>query len=79
LNNNHYDKKDQPLFAQQTNLFSQFIAIVIHVLPTMVIVEPNVLQIPLPKFHDGCDAITHIRRLAKICVMNGEDSDAHKL
>ncbi len=45
----------------------------------MVIVEPNILQITLPKFHDGDDAITHIRRLTKICVMNGEDSDARKL
>jgi hypothetical protein len=52
---------------------------VIHVPPTMVVVAPNVLQIPLPKFHDGNDAIIHIGRLAKVCVMNGEDIDAHKL
>jgi hypothetical protein len=39
----------------------------------MVIVAPNVLQIPLPKFHDGNDAVTHITRLAKVCVSNGED------
>ncbi len=45
----------------------------------MVVVAPNVLQIPLPKFHDGNDAIIHIGRLAKVCVMNGEDIDAHKL
>jgi hypothetical protein len=39
----------------------------------------NVLQIPLPKFHDGDDALTHIGRLTKACVTNGEDTDAHKL
>ncbi len=39
----------------------------------------NVLQMPLTKFHDGNDAITHIGRLAKVCVKNGEDIDAHKL
>jgi hypothetical protein len=42
----------------------------------MAIVATNILQIPLPKFHDGDDAITHIGRLTKICVMNGEDTDA---
>jgi hypothetical protein len=31
----------------------------------MVIVAPNVLQIPLPKFHDGDYVVTHIKRLAK--------------
>jgi hypothetical protein len=45
----------------------------------MTIVAPNVLQIPLPKFHDGNDVVTHIGRLAKVCVTNGEDIDAHKL
>jgi hypothetical protein len=45
----------------------------------MVVMATNVLQIPLPKFHDGDDAITHIGRLAKLCVMNGEDTNAHKL
>ncbi len=39
----------------------------------MVVVVTNVLQIPLPKFHDGNDAIIHIGKLAKICVTNGED------
>jgi hypothetical protein len=34
---------------------------------------------PLPKFHDGDDAITHIGKLTKVCVMNAEDVDAHKL
>jgi hypothetical protein len=52
---------------------------VIYVPPTMAIVAPNVLQIPLAKFHDGDDVITHIGRLAKVCVTNGEDIDAHKL
>jgi hypothetical protein len=45
----------------------------------MVIVATNVLQIPLPKFHDGDDAITQIGKLAKVCVTNAKDSDAHKL
>jgi hypothetical protein len=44
----------------------------------MVIVATNVLRIPLPKFHDGDDAKTQIGRLAKICVTNGEDTNAHK-
>ncbi len=44
----------------------------------MAIVATNVLQIPLPKFHDGDYAITHIGKLAKICVTNGEDINAHK-
>jgi hypothetical protein len=52
---------------------------VIYVPLTMVIVAPNVLQIPLAKFHDGDDVIIHIGRLAKVCVTNGEDIDAHKL
>ncbi len=43
----------------------------------MVIVVANILQIPLPKFHYGDDVITHIG--TKVCVMNGEDIDAHKL
>jgi hypothetical protein len=42
-------------------------------------VAANILQIPLPKFHDGDDAVTHIGRLAKVCVMNGKNTDAHKL
>jgi hypothetical protein len=45
----------------------------------MAIVVANVLQIPLPKFHDGDDAIIHIGRLPKVCVKNSEDTDAHKL
>jgi hypothetical protein len=45
----------------------------------MVIVTPNILRIPLPKFHDDDDVVTHIGRLAKICVMNCENNDAHKL
>jgi hypothetical protein len=49
------------------------------VLPTMAIVATKVLWIPLPKFHDGDDAVTHIGRLAKLCVTNGENIDAHKL
>jgi hypothetical protein len=65
--------------AQQTNLFSQFTIIVIPVPLAMAIVATNVLRIPLPKFHDGDDAITHIGRLTKICVTNGEDIGAKKL
>ncbi len=38
----------------------------------------NVLQIPLPKFHAGDDALIHIGRLAKVH-MDGENTDAHKL
>jgi hypothetical protein len=45
----------------------------------MVIVVGNVLWIPLPKFHDGDDAIIHIGRLTKICVTNSEAINAHKL
>jgi hypothetical protein len=45
----------------------------------MAIVATNILRIPLPKFHDGEYAITHIGRLAKICVTKGEDINAHKL
>jgi len=71
---------ERPTFvAQQTNLFSQFTAIVIPMPPRMAIMATNILRIPLPKFHDGDDVITHIGRLAKVCVMNGEDIDAHKL
>lgn len=44
----------------------------------MVIMTINVLQIPLAKFHDGNHAITHIGRLAKECVTNGEDTNANK-
>jgi hypothetical protein len=45
----------------------------------MAIMVRNVLRISLPKFHDGDDVVTHIERLAKVCVTNGEDIDAHKL
>jgi hypothetical protein len=45
----------------------------------MVVVVANVLRIALPKFHDGDDAVTHIGRFAKLCVTNGEDTNAHKL
>jgi hypothetical protein len=45
--------------SQQTTLFSQFTTIIIHVLPTIVIIATNVLQIPLPKFHDGDDTNAH--------------------
>jgi hypothetical protein len=45
--------------SQQTNLFSQFTTIIIHVLPTIVIMATNVLQISLPKFHDGEDTDAH--------------------
>ncbi len=71
---------ERPTFVgQQTNLFSQFTVAIILVPLTMVVVVTNVLQIPLPKFHDGDDAIIHIGKLAKICVTNGEDIYAHKL
>ncbi len=71
---------DRPTFvAQQTNLFSQFIVAMILVPLAMAIVSANVLQIPLPKFHDGDDVVIHIGRLAKVCVINGEDTNAHKL
>ncbi len=65
--------------AQQTNLFFQFTTAVILVPQIMAIMAANILWIPLPKFHDGDDAITHIGTLAKVCVTNGEDIDAHKL
>ncbi len=45
----------------------------------MAIVVGNALQTPLPKFHDGNDAKSHVGKLAKGCVMNDEDTDAHKL
>jgi hypothetical protein len=71
---------DRPTFvAQQTNLFSQFTTIVIIVPPAMVITAANILQIPLPKFHDGDDVIRNIGRLAKVCVMSCEDTTTHKL
>jgi hypothetical protein len=60
--------------AQQTDLFFQFTIVVIHVIPTMAIVAANILQIPLPKFHDGDNAVTHIGRLTKVSVTNGEDT-----
>ncbi len=47
--------------------------------PTMAIMAANVLWIPLPKFLDGDDVIIHIGTLAKVCVTNGEDINAHKL
>jgi hypothetical protein len=53
--------------------------IVILVPPAMAIVAINILRIPLPKFDDGDYAIIHIGKLAKICVTNGEDINAHKL
>ncbi len=64
---------------QQTNLFSQFTATIIPIPLAMAIIVANVLRIPLPKFHDGDDKVIHIGRLAKVCVTNGEDIDAHKL
>lgn len=65
--------------VQQTNLSSQFTVVIMHVPLAMVVVVTNVLRIPLPKFHDGNDAVIHIGRLAKVCVTNGEDTYVHKL
>ncbi len=74
----HY-KRQMKHVAQQTNLFSQFTIGAIHVPLAMAIMATNVLWISLPKFHDGDDGIIHIGRLAKVCVTNGEDTDAQKL
>jgi hypothetical protein len=70
---------ERPAFVvQQTDLFSQFTTIIIPMPPIMAIMATNVLQIPLPKFHAGDDALIHIGRLAKVH-MDGENTDAHKL
>jgi hypothetical protein len=65
--------------VQQTNLFPQFKTIVIFVPLIMATLARNVLQIPLPKFHDSNDVVTHVGKLAKVCVMNGEGTNAHKI
>ncbi len=45
----------------------------------MVVMAISKLQIPLPKFHGGDDAIIQIGRLTKVHVTNDKDTDAHKL
>jgi hypothetical protein len=51
---------------------------VMNMNPFMVVVPTNVLHIQLPMYHEN-DPIIHIRQLTKICVINGEDTDDHKL
>jgi hypothetical protein len=39
----------------------------------MVALMANALKVPLPKYHDGDDPMTHV------CIMNGENIYVHKL
>jgi len=73
-------RQEIPTFvAQQTNLFSHFIVVVIHVPPINGDSGTKCIMNTVTQFHDGDDVIIHIGRLTKVCVMNGEDIDAHKL
>jgi hypothetical protein len=55
------------------------VTIVMNVNPLMAIIHVNVLRIKLPKYHDNDGHVIHIRQLTKVCVINGEDIDDHKL
>jgi hypothetical protein len=37
------------------------------------------LKVPLPKYHDGDDPMTHVKQLTHVCIMNGENIYVHKL
>lgn len=39
----------------------------------------NALHIQLLKYHNNEDPILHIQQLTKVCVINGENIDNHKL
>ncbi len=45
----------------------------------MVVIPANVLRIQLPKYHDNDDPNIHIQQLIKVCVINGENMNDHKI
>jgi hypothetical protein len=45
----------------------------------MVALVANALKVPLPKYHDGDDPMTHVKQLTHVCIMNGENIYVHKL
>ncbi len=45
----------------------------------MVTLMANALEIPLPKYHDGDDWMTHVKQWTHVCIMNGENIYVHKL
>lgn len=34
----------------------------------MVALVANVLKVPLPKYHDGDDRMTHVKQLTHVCI-----------
>jgi hypothetical protein len=36
------------------------------------------LKVPLPKYHDGDDQMTHVKQLTHVCIMNDENVYVHK-
>lgn len=45
----------------------------------MTTLAHNVLRVPLLKYHDEDDHVTHIWQLRQVCITNGENTHAHKL
>jgi len=70
-----------PNLVNTRTLSTQELAIVatMNMNPLMVVVPTNVLHIQLSKYHDDDDLVIHIRQLTKVCVINGKDTNNHKL
>jgi hypothetical protein len=45
----------------------------------MVALVANALKIPLPKYHDGDDQMTHVKQLTHVCIIYGENIYVSKL
>jgi hypothetical protein len=67
----------------KTNIFLKLpptiAALIMNVPPIMAVPLANVLRIQLPKYHDNGELVLHIQQLMKVCVINGENTDCHKL
>ncbi len=55
------------------------VGIMMNMIPFIAIIPINVLRIQLLKYHDNDDHVLHIWQLTKVCVINGEDINDHKL
>ncbi len=55
------------------------VTLIMNVPPIIAIPFINVLRIQLLKYHDNGDPTLHIQQLTEVCVINGEDTNCHKL
>lgn len=45
--------------------------------PMMATTPINVLKVPIFKYHDGNDPMTHVKKLIEVCITNRENLDVH--